>query len=421
MASARYRRHHAGLLLERLGAAPARLVIVAGPRQVGKTTLVRDALPDCGREWAYQAAASEDGSPAAINAGATVARKAGQAPDADWIVDHWNRARARARSTGSGFVLALDEIQKVPRWSEVVKGLWDADRAEGLNLHVILLGSSPLLMRKGMTESLAGRFELLRLSHWSYLETHEAFDYSLEDFVFFGGYPGCQALIRKREDEWRSYVRDSLIAPSIEQDILMMTRIEKPAVLKQAFEVGCAYSGQILSLTKMLGHVLGAGHTVTLADYLNVIEQAGLLAGLQKYSGSMVRRRSAPPKFIALDPSLMSVHSTYSKAEAVADRTFWGRMVESAVGAHLYNARGPDLGVYYWRESPHEVDFVIERGRKLTAIEVKSGVGSASVSGLNEFKRNYRHATCVTVGGEGGISVSEFLSHPAEHWLGQGD
>jgi uncharacterized protein len=270
------------------------------------------------------------------------------------------------------------------------------------------------------TESLAGRFELIRLSHWSYLETYEAFRYSFEDYVFFGGYPGSQHLIRREESEWRNYVLDSLIRPSIEQDILMMTRIDKPALLKQAFELGCAYSGQILSYTKMLGHLQDAGNTVTLANYLELLGQAGLLVGLHKYTGRAHRQRSSSPKLNVLDPCLMSVHSHYTKAEALADRTFWGRQVESVVGAHLYNTGAPDIRVCYWRESPHEVDFVIEKGRKLTAIEVKSGAVSRGVSGLAEFQRRYRHATRLVVG-TGGIAVIEFLSHPAEHWLGQGD
>jgi predicted AAA+ superfamily ATPase len=314
----------------------------------------------------------------------------------------------------------LDEIQKIPRWSEVVKGLWDADRAEGLDLHVILLGSSPLLMQRGMTESLAGRFELLRLTHWSYLETYEAFGYSIEDYVYFGGYPGSERLIRREESEWRNYVIDSLIRPSIEQDILMMTRIDKPALLKQAFELGCAYSGQILSFNKMLGHLQDAGNTVTLANYLELLGQAGMLVGLQKYSGKAHRRRGSSPKLNVLDPCLMSVYSQHTKAEALADRSFWGRQVESVVGAHLYNTGAPDIGVYYWRESPHEVDFVIEKGRKLTAIEVKSGAVSRSVSGLAEFQRHHRHSTSLVVG-TGGIPLAEFLSHSAEYWLGQGD
>jgi predicted AAA+ superfamily ATPase len=275
-------------------------------------------------------------------------------------------------------------------------------------------------MQRGMTESLAGRFELLRLTHWSYLETYEAFGYSIEDYVYFGGYPGSERLIRREESEWRNYVIDSLIRPSIEQDILMMTRIDKPALLKQAFELGCAYSGQILSFNKMLGHLQDAGNTVTLANYLELLGQAGMLVGLQKYSGKAHRRRGSSPKLNVLDPCLMSVYSQHTKAEALADRSFWGRQVESVVGAHLYNTGAPDIGVYYWRESPHEVDFVIEKGRKLTAIEVKSGAVSRSVSGLAEFQRHHRHSTSLVVG-TGGIPLAEFLSHSAEYWLGQGD
>lgn len=380
--------------------------------------MVQDALPDCQKPWAFWA--TDDPVASGASTDAAIAPIPGRPADAEWLVEKWTAARQRARRSSSGFVLVLDEIQKIPRWSEVVKGLWDADRAEGLDLHVILLGSSPLLMQRGMTESLAGRFELLRLTHWSYLETHEAFNYSIEDYVYFGGYPGSERLIRREESEWRNYVLDSLVRPSIEQDILMMTRIDKPALLKQAFELGCAYSGQILSFTKMLGHLQDAGNTVTLANYLELLRQAGLLVGLQKYAGKAHRQRGSSPKLNVLDPSLMSVHSQYTKAEALADRSFWGRQVESVVGAHLYNTGAPDIGLYYWRDSSHEVDFVIEKGRRLTAIEVKTGAVSRSISGLTEFQRRYRHSTRLIVG-MGGIALPEFLSHSAEYWLGQGD
>jgi predicted AAA+ superfamily ATPase len=416
----RYRRVHSKPLIDRIAEAPARIIIVAGPRQVGKSTLVQDTLPECQREWGLFSVDDQDaGRYLAADREAAVAPKLGRPPDAEWLAERWATARTRARESKTGYVLVFDEIQRIARWSEVVKGLWDADRAAGLNMHVILLGSSPLLMWRGLTESLAGRFEILRLTHWSYVEMHEAFGYSLEDFMFYGGYPGSARLISRLEVDWRNYVLDSLIRPSIDQDILAMTRIDKPALLKQAFELGCAYSGQIFSYTNMLGHLRGAGNTVTLAHYMNVLEQAGLMVGLQKYSGSEHRKRGSPPKLIVLNSCLSAVHSGYTKAEAVADRTYWGRQVETVIGAHLYNSGVPDIKLYYWRESPYEVDYVIERGAKLTAIEVKSGAASGSSSGLVAFQHRYKNALRLVVGGEG-VPLTEFLSHPAEYWLGQG-
>jgi predicted AAA+ superfamily ATPase len=413
-----YQRQEVRTLLDRLSEPPRFLIFVAGPRQVGKTTLVRNALsqfnpsdyhfvpvdqPDISRAPGFSSA--ED---------ITYDRDA-RPRDAAWLVEQWQRARTAARESTDGHILVLDEIQKISRWSDAVKGLWDADRAEGLKLHVILLGSSPLLMQKGMSESLTGRYELMRVTHWSFLEMHEAFDFDLEDYIYFGGYPGSAAYIRN-EPRWRNYVNGSLIEPSIEKDILMMTRVDKPALLKQLFHLGCNYSGQILSYDKMLGQLQDAGNTTTLARYLEMLGNAGLIYGLQKYAGQQHRRRASSPKFNVLNNALMSAGSGYTKAEAKADRSYWGRLVESAVGAHLYNTGHPDCNLYYWRESSREVDFIIGRGKKLAAIEVKSGPSTGHASGLDIFEENFGKCRKLLVG-EGGIPLVEFLSYPAEHWL----
>ena len=283
-----------------------------------------------------------------------------------------------------------------------------------------LLGSSPLLLKQGMTESLAGRFELMPLTHWSFPEMYQAFpDFTLEDYLYFGSYPDVAKYAPHDEAGWRSYVVESLIRPNIDQDIRMTVRIDKPALFRQVFELGCAYSGQILSYTKMVGHLQDAGNTTTLAGYLELLESAGLLVALQKYAGREHRKRGSQPKLLALNPCLTTAQSSYSKADALADRSFWGRLTEAAIGAHLYNSRGSGVHLYYWRDSPYEVDFVIEKGKQLTAIEVKSGPKGGSVPGLDQFKKHHPHATRLVVG-QGGIPIVEFLSHPAEYWLGQG-
>jgi hypothetical protein len=413
-----YRRQETGVLLERLSEPPRFLIFVAGPRQVGKTTLVRDALSQYEHpRYSFVPVDRPDEAQfpsIAIAEAATYDQDVGPRNTA-WLVSKWQRARATARDSADGHILVFDEIQKVPRWSEAVKGLWDADRVEGLKLHVVLLGSSPLLMQKGMSESLTGRYELIRVTHWSFLEMHEAFDFDLDDYIYFGGYPGAAVYIRD-ESRWRSYVRDGLIEPSIEKDILMMTRVDKPALLKQLFHLGCKYSGQLLSYTKMLGQLQDAGNTVTLAHYLDLLGNAGLIQGVQKYAGQQHRRRASVPKLNVLNTALMSAGSGYTKAEAKADRSYWGRVVESAIGAHLHNTGYPDCQLYYWRDSPREVDFVIERGRKLTAIEVKSGPASGHAGGLDVFADNFGKCRKLLVG-DGGIPLVEFLSYPAEHWL----
>ena len=413
-----YQRKEVHTLIDRLAEPPRSLFFVAGPRQVGKTTLVRDALTQYERtRYSFIPVDQPDAinTPGFAPTERDSYDQAGRPRDAAWLVSQWQRARAAARESAEGHILVLDEIQKIPRWSEAVKGLWDADRAEGLKLHVVLLGSSPLLMQKGMSESLAGRYELIRVTHWSYPEMHEAFDFDLDEYIYFGGYPGSAVLIRD-EPRWRSYVRDGLIEPSIEKDILMMTRVDKPALLKQLFHLGCKYSGQLLSYTKMLGQLQDAGNTVTLAHYLDLLGNAGLIQGLQKYAGQQHRRRASVPKLNVLNTALMSAGSGYTKAEAKADRSYWGRLVESTIGAHLHNTGYPECQLYYWRDSPHEVDFVIERGKRRTAIEVKSGPASGHAGGLDVFAENFGKCRKLLVG-EGGIPIAEFLSYPAEYWL----
>ncbi len=346
--------------------------------------------------------------------GVTVSREPSRR-DARWLVGVWEQARSDADRSESGSVLALDEIQKVPRWSEVVKGLWDADRRKHRRLHVILLGSAPLLMQRGLTESLAGRFETIRLTHWSFTEMFEAFGFDLPEHVYFGGYPGAAECIRD-QDRWRDYILSALVEPNIERDVLAMERVDKPALLKRLFEVGAGHSGQILSYTKMLGQLQDAGNTTTLARYLVLLEKAGMIAGLPQYAGGIRRRRASSPKLNVLNTALMSVHSGYTFEEAQADRTFWGRLVESAVGAHLFNSGMPEVRLHYWRHNGHEVDFVLERGRRLVAFEVKSGARQARMSGLEEFDRRF-DVTASFVVGEGGISLSEVLSLPAKHWF----
>lgn len=338
-----------------------------------------------------------------------------QQRDASWLVDVWQRARTSARNSPDGYVLVLDEIQKIPRWSDVVKGLWDHDRAEQLPLHVVLLGSSPLLMQQGMSESLTGRFESIPLRHWSFREMVDAFDFDLEDFLYFGGYPGGAALVRD-EKRWKNYVITGLIEPSITKDILMMTRVDKPALLRQVFDLGCRYSGQELSYTKMMGQLQDAGNTTTLAHYLDLLGTAGLICGLSKYAGQHHRRRGSSPKLNVLNMALMAAASGYSQTEAQADRTFRGRMVESVVGAHLHNTASEDCQLHYWRDGTNEVDYVLEHGERLTVIEVKSASAPPVIRGFEAFERHFGPCRRLLIG-EGGIPLAEFLSYPAEHWL----
>lgn len=413
-------RHQVQTLQSRLQETPARITIVTGPRQVGKTTLVRQALEQCAHYFLAVDQTAELPSFSYSDLGTQTSEIDGAPHDAAWLIRSWKAARQQCNAfqqvnPGQPFAFVLDEIQKVLRWSDTVKGLWDSDRAQGLNMHVILLGSSPLLIQKGLTESLAGRYELMRVTHWSFPEMHQAFDFTLNEYIYFGGYPGSARFIRE-EGRWRNYVLASLVQPSIDTDILQMTRVDKPALLKQLFELGASYSGQLLALGKVKGRLQDAGNETTLAGYLNLLNNAGLLTGLHKYHVGAARRRASAPKFNVLNTALMSSATPYTFVQAQADRSYWGRLVESAVGAHLWNTAASHEEISYWRESPHEVDFVIADALRLTAIEVKSGASVGKLSGLEEFAKQHSHCKPLLVGA-GGVELTEFLSYPLAYWL----
>jgi predicted AAA+ superfamily ATPase len=283
-------------------------------------------------------------------------------------------------------------------------------------IKVVLLGSAPLLVQQGLTESLAGRFEILRLPHWSLAEMREAFDFSVDRYLYFGGYPGAAPLVSEPE-RWRRYILDALVETTIARDLLLLTRVDKPALLRRLFELGCRYSGQVLSYNKMLGQLHDAGNTTTLAHYLELLGGAGLLTGLSKFARQAVRQKGSSPKLQVLNTALMTAQTGLSLEEAKEDREFWGRLVESAIGAHLANAAALDeCALFYWREGNREVDFVASAGRTLTAIEVKSSRSRDANPGLTAFAASFRPARQLLVGGDG-IPVEEFLLKPVRHWV----
>ncbi len=369
--------------------------VLAGPRQVGKTTLARQLVEATPLPHHY---ASAD-------------EAAGFGPE--WIRAQWEIGRLRTRDDeGGSALLVLDEVQTVQGWSDLVKLLWDEDTASGLQLKVLLLGSAPLLLRHGLAESLAGRFELVRVPHWSYAEMRAAFGFDLERFCFFGGYPGAASLV-DNEERWRRYILDSLVETTLSRDVLLLEPVTKPALLRQLFRLGCEYSGQILSYNKMLGQLHDAGNTTTLAHYLDLLGNAGLLTGLQKYSGRAVRRRASSPKLLVLNTALMSALGGLSLRETRESADHWGRLVETAVGAHLASA---PLELFYWRDRNREVDFVLRSGGRLTAFEVTSGRRKGSLPGMSAFRQLYEPARSLLVGGQG-IPLEEFLLASPETWL----
>lgn len=393
-----YDRPIVSVLLRRLKERRKYLQVLSGPRQTGKTTIAlqlqrRLALPS-------RYVSADD--PANRGAG--------------WLAQQWELARLdAAKSKKKVAVLTVDEVQKVANWSEAVKRLWDEDSRTGTNLKILLLGSSPWLLQRGLTESLAGRFELHYSPHWSFTEMKQAFGWTLDQFLFYGGYPGAAGLVNDYR-RWLEYIQHSLIETTLAKDILLLSRIDKPALLRQLFALGCEYSGQILSYQKMLGQLHDAGNTTTLAHYLELLNAAGMLSGLQKFALAGVRRRGSSPKLIARNTGLIHAIVGYPPKEALSDPKHRGRIIESAAGAHLLNTAPSGVNVYYWRERNKEVDFVLTNGNRRVAIEVKSGREKDARAGTEEMLSQFKNVRPLLVGGDG-IPVEEFLRRNAVEWF----
>ena len=387
-------------ILRRLNEKNRFIQVLAGPRQTGKTTLARQIMVEI--RWPSHYASADE--PAL--------------KDRSWIEEQWEIARTRAKNASNGkkSLLVLDEIHKIPGWSEAVKRLWDEDKFKDRSIYVILLGSAPLLVQKGLTESLAGRFEIIPITHWSFPEMQAAFGWDVDTYIFYGGYPGAAELISDYS-RWANYIKNALIETTISRDILLMTRVDKPALLRRLFELGCQYSGQILSYQKMLGQLQDAGNTTTLAHYLQLLNGAGLVTGIPKYAGQRVRQRASSPKLLALNTALISVFLGATFEEVRNKSELWGRLVESAVGATLANGiRGKNIELFYWNSGNYEVDFVLAKGEKLVAIEVKSTSKSTHLPGMERFSKEFSVWKKLLVGGDG-IPVKEFLTMSPEYWF----
>lgn len=370
-------------LIMRLQEPRRTIQVVAGPRQVGKTTLVKQVLQQLSTPSRF------------FNADGV------EPDDKDWIAARWEEVRALMHfNQYQEMVLIIDEVHKINNWSEQVKREWDADTFNDVNIKVVLLGSSRLLLKKGLTESLAGRFEILSMTHWSFQEMQEAFGWDINQYVYFGGYPGSAPYVNN-EARWRKYMRESIIAPAIEKDVLQTTYIYKPALMHQLFHLGCAYSGELLSYNKMLGLLQDAGNATTLVNYMEVLGESKLLTGLPKYVKDASRKYRTIPKLQVYNNALLTALTEGVSYEKVfTDPQLWGRWVESAVGCYLLDkADELDCDLFYWREDNEEVDFVLRRADKLLAIEVKSGKRQSN-SGLSTFRQMYNPQHSLVVGGQ---------------------
>jgi len=383
-------------LLTRLREPRRFLQIVTGPRQVGKTTAIRQVLEALDTPSHYATADT-----------ATL-------QSAAWLDEQWANARQILAGVRGPAVLAIDEVQKIANWAPRVKRLWDEDSFAGRDLRVVLSGSSPLLMQQGLSESLAGRLETLPMTHWTWPECRDAFGWDLDTFIFYGGYPGAAPLVHDPA-RWRAYLLDSVIETTVSRDILLMQRIDKPALLRRLLHLACEYAGRELTFEKMIGQLHDAGNTTTVAHYLDLLDAAGLVAGLQKYAGDTSRRRRSTPKLAVHNTALSSAVAGRSLEESRADPAAWGRHVEAAVGAHLLGQSRLGRGsLYYWRTKSRgrdvEVDYVSVDGANVTAIEVKSGATVGALEGLAAFRRTFGPSATTVLVGTGGVPIEDFLS-----------
>ena len=392
-------------LLESLHGKRQFIQVLSGPRQVGKTTLVQQIKATQEFEVIYGLADEPD------------------LKNRAWLDQEWNRARRRTLENqalnGKPVLLVVDEIQKIEQWSEAVKRLWDEDTFSSCPLRVVLLGSSRLIIHQGLSESLAGRFEVIPVTHWTFSEMKEAFSWTWEQYVYFGGYPGAAELI-VHPDRWKKYILESLIETTLSRDLLLMTRVDKPALLRRLFQLGCHSSGQVLSFQKMLGQLVDAGNVTTLSHYLDLLSGGGMLAGLQKFSNNPLQKRASSPRFQVYNNAFQSVMGDFEFHEYQSHpntwSAHWGRSVESAVGADLLNRQeSEDFQLFYWREGAAEVDYVVQKRNRLLAIEVKSGQALDSGKGLSQFKKQFPQAKLLTLGGPAGVPIEEFLLSPVRN------
>lgn len=385
-----YKRPQFAEVFDRMNEPRKFIQVLAGPRQVGKSTLIDQVLAECQiPHYLYNADGVDEN-------------------DTDWIRRIWESTRTLMDTRQqTEAVLVIDEIHKIKRWSEIVKREWDADTRGKRQLKLFILGSSRLMLRKGLTESLAGRFELIRLGHWTLQEMEDAFGWTLDEWIYYGGYPGSASLIKDMR-RWKKYIKESFVAPAIENDIILTSNIYKPALMKQLFELGCTYSAELLSLTKALGQLQDAGNVTTLSSYLEILNQCNLLAGLQKYANDEARRYQSVPKYQVYNNALLTAYKGTSYEKDRIDPQIWGRWVESAVGAYLLGgAEEGSYNVYYWRERSNEVDFIIVRQGEVIALEVKSGRRGMN-SGLPKFCELFQPKHALVIGTDG-IPFDDFF------------
>ena len=387
-----FEREIVDVLAKRIAEPRHFIQILKGPRQTGKTTALRQLEQK-------------------LNLPVLSVSGSIDVSSRDWVRAQWVLAREQAKKNAEA-LLIIDEIQTVPQWSSVVKELWDEDTRNNTNLKVILSGSSSLLLEAGLSEALTGRFETIHCTHWSYSECAQAFNYSLDDFLYFGGYP-ASALLKDDHDRWLDYMQNSIIVPSITKDVVSLEQVRKPALMEKLFWIASSFSSQEISYRKILGQLDDAGNPTTLAHYVQLLDKASLLAGLQKFSKKDLKARASSPKFITYDTSLMVATYGQYRSFLLSDPQRRGRLIESAVGAHLLaESKRRNFKIFWWREGNDEVDFVLQKGESVVALEVKSGRVKPT-TGMTRFITTFKPTKCLVVGSSE-CSIEAFLANKVD-------
>jgi predicted AAA+ superfamily ATPase len=356
-------------LLERLQEpAPGRMQLLTGPRQVGKTTLLLEIAEQFGDAAVYAA---------------------GDEPDAA-LPGFWERrfADAEARARRGTAVLLLDEVHHLYDWAKRLKGHCDYLRRRRVPVHIVATGSSALRVTSGSRETLAGRFERITLRHWSASSLASIFHMPAQQaalsLVQFGSYPGAVAL-QSDPVRWRAYLRDAIIEPAIGRDVLALATVRRPGLLRQVFAVAVGSPARIVSLQKLQGQLQDKGALETVAHYLALLQDAYLVAPLERFSQQAHRRRAAPPKLVTLNNALLSAMHPQGPPDPAREPARFGLWMENACLAFALNQ---GQRVTYWREEPLEIDAVLEGSWGDWAVEVKTGSFDAlGIKGLLEFCR----------------------------------
>jgi predicted AAA+ superfamily ATPase len=375
MASTRlYRRIAEAALSAALVDTP--VVLIHGPRQCGKTTLAQQV----GGKRRYRYLTFDDAA-----------------------------TLAAARTDITGFVarlerhVILDEVQHVPELFAALKPLVDRNRD---SVRLILTGSSNVLLIPRLSDSLAGRMEIIRLSPLSQIELARAhptfihtlfsadqkFEHSgreghaLAERIARGGYPVVQKRSSRRREDWYANYIDALV----QRDVREMTRIGNLHAIPKLLALAATQTARLVNLSQMASSFELTRPTI--AGYLTLIERLFLIEYLVPWFGNRAKRLIKTPKLHFGDTGLACSLLQCSVAELEGQRELLGQLLETFVFGEISRQSGayPErVNLYHLRDKDgYEVDIVIQVGNKFAGIEVKatSSVAPADFRGLRRLR-----------------------------------